>query len=370
MFIAYDQTGLYSQNIGADPNVILRILLFFSGLLYIIINLIYNAKLKIRVLKRLKVPIIFYSLFLILIILGKKISIQESVYRLFEWFVYILILYFFLLYRKNTFNVHTYKNILDKLSYIFILLILFCTIFYSDLIYNGRLGGTVIGPNTFGVISSLLLYHNFLKKKYFFSIIFFAFVILSKSRGALFCTSITLIYLIYYSTGIKKYIMIFLLLPLVFILSNSIINFILRDQTIENIFTFSERYYVFLSSIEIIKTNYLFGTGFVTGTTIISNYMSELGVDHWTNVHSHNEFLQAFSTGGIILLSLSLFIFYYIFKKSLFEKEIEYKKLMIINFFHIFYFSISMTTISYVLNPVGCLIWLTFILENNQKNDN
>tara|TARA_B100001989_G_C24535221_1_gene463928 strand:- start:510 stop:1676 length:1167 start_codon:yes stop_codon:yes gene_type:complete len=367
-FIVYDQTGLYNYIDGLDFNIVSRLFLFFSAFFYVLIKLIFNPSIDLKIIKSLKIPIIFYLSFLALIPFGNKLSIQESLYRIFEWIIFFMILYYYMYNRNKKFLIENYLSILTLLSYLLIIVIFFGLIFFPDLIYPERLGGSVIGPNTLGVISSILFFHNFIKKRYILSFLFVVFIFLSQSRGALICFLISGFYYILSRPGKAKYFTSIIFIIVTFILSSSISVLLLRNQNIENIFTFSERYYVFLSSIEMIKSNYIFGTGFVTGTTQIADYMSSLGIEHWQNYHSHNEFLQAFSTGGFVQFILCIYIFKVIFQnsKKIF-KNID-NSFLIINFFHLIYFSISMTTISYVLSPIACLTWLTFIMF--QSNDN
>ena len=94
--------------------------------------------------------------------------------------------------------------------------------------------------------------------------------------------------------------------------------------------------------------------------------MSDTGITHWKNNHSHNEFLQAFTSGGLLMFVFSLFIFiriYYLIKKNKIDQNINY-----IVYLNLFYFSLSMTTISYNFSIISGLIWLFLIsLENNSQ---
>jgi exopolysaccharide production protein ExoQ len=382
-FIKYDVTALTSYQ-GIDINKIFRVLLY-SLLLYFTIILTLNKQLLYKkYLATVKVPFIYYSLYGFLFIFGNHIGILESYYRVFEWFGLLMLIYYIQLLQDEFFTIYDFIKLIKILVWYSIFLIFIGLIIRKDMVFIAsetfgffRLGGYVIGPNTLGVIAGLgISYYLFIDKgkklkKIFALGILFLVMFFTYSRGALLGFIISLIPLLFIKNKFRKGFIIFLLITIGFSILkfDTIINYLSRGEGIENLLTLSERYYVFIASVELIKQNFLTGFGFVTGTEIIGDLMQELSdIKYWKNIHAHNEFLQAFSSGGIFMFLFDVYIFYRIFLKITKIKNNGVKIFLFSVYLQLLIFSFLMVTISFPVSILNALIWLLYISKINLED--
>ena len=385
-FVKYDVTAISSNSLNIDINQITRIVITIAASFYILLIFILKKKISRKYFTSIRFPILFYIIFMfITIFFGQKIGLGVSIFRIFEWIIFFVLVYS-LQYLNNRYFYISDLLVLLKVIFFSALIFLFIglllkLIFDYNMIYIissetglARLGGYIIHPNTLGLLASLLITINFLnfklKSSYKIFFLFFLFIILtlSISRGAILGLIISFVF---YFLFRSKYTVLFLIplliifVPLTLYFYDMILLYFMRGQEISNLITLSERVYVFQASVSLIKEHYIFGTGFLKGSTLIGQKMQDLFfASHWNTTHAHNEFLQAMLTGGVFMLILTLKTY-----KSIYNyiKTLKiYKLLVILIFVQLFLSAMQKPAISFSLSINGSLIWLLYIALKNE----
>ena len=115
--------------------------------------------------------------------------------------------------------------------------------------------------------------------------------------------------------------------------------------------------------LEFIKSP-IIGYGYIAG---IKNMSLIISKSHWIAPHAHNDLIQAFLSGGIIVGFYTLFIYYLFFKSCFRQNQNNVNGILLRGWFiHIICASILMPLISYKLSLLSSIVWI-IIISSNRK---
>ena len=383
-------------NAAVNFNLILIVLIFFY-------RLILEKNIKVLFDKKNFFILFFFTLIIIKDIIFFEEINWKSIFLLKFYLFYLSIIYFIL---KNP------NLIINFSKFSLIILVLFCldvAIQYnfgenilgissgSDYRFSGFMGDEWVAGSYISkfALLTILIFLNLKNNNLsilFLLIFYFLIILFTGERMALlnYVFIIILFILFFYKKffNLKKIIFLLTIIPIVFILffstlsedrqklytvdvllklklaekAENFINFSESDKLIieEDITKKNTHLDLFISSIEIIKRNYLFGTGTGKFFDTCSDYNKNQFKIHCEN-HSHNTYLTILSEQGIFIFTIFLII---IFKDIFLKLKINTNREI-----HLIPFLILLT----LINPIsvsgdffstwtGAFFWFIFAI--------
>lgn len=345
---------------------------------YVSILIIMQFKL-LKLKKYFVVPLLFYSFFIVTIYSQPMGDLIKSLFRICEYLFFFL----YLIYYDKKYNLN-YDRFIILLKWIFNYLYITLIVglmFFQHKIFNtfdvtgetfSRLGGSVIGPNTVGFITSIaILYYLYTKtERYRFLYILLNTVILlaSYSRGAILSLIVVIAVVSFMGISFRskiKYIILFSIVGVIgYIFSDFIINFLSRGQGIEGLLTLSERSMVWFISLNIIRDHLFFGIGFGEASNLIGQIMeNQYSITHWKAPNTHNDFIQSVFNFGVGYLLFTIYVYIKIYLNI---RDLNNNFLFSLLFSLIIY-SMTMTSINFYMTLYAALIWIFFICSYKLK---
>lgn len=377
--LQFDRSGI-TQDYGLfNIQSISRIIIYLSIFVIVFWSFIYKEsyKLNLKAFEKIKIPFLYYCVifFTSIFVLSSK-DIILSAYFIFEWLILLFIIY---LYHNalDGLDINTAIQDIKIIIWLKIFTTLFVLIVAPKLVLMGdsktvyRIGGYFINPNHLGFLSSMLaLYYMFYNNKtkiYSFFVVLFLtlLIIITNSRGALFSFILAFTYTLIYSKNIKNYLIMILLSFFMITFFYFNIDYIYRGLDISNIISLSERIPLWYNYyLEFIKSP-IIGYGYIAGIKNMSLIISKA---HWIAPHAHNDLIQAFLSGGIIVGFYSLFIYYLFFKSCFGQNQNNVNSILLRGWFiQIICASILMPLISYKLSLLSSIVWIIIIASNRRR---
>lgn len=268
--------------------------IYLSIILYLIFNCILNGlynKIPLMLAKYFIYVFNFYFVWYILQLYDLKKFIRYLFYISFFFTI------FFILESYSNNIIYGYKD-----TYWFIILCITSLVYVSKYkkILNSLIFIEILSLSRTGWIALIFIYIRKISFKTFL------YYILTISTISIIIVNINI-------SQLDKYF------DTIYIISknfNELLTLSFSDFSEKSLFTNpsdNHRLFEIYRSIDIISKNYLFGVGF-------ENYFdySTLNYDKLGGIVRlpHNEFLRLFSEGGVVLISLSLYLYYLVYKKS------------------------------------------------------
>lgn len=347
-------------------------------------------------------PVIFpilrdisFILFFLVVIATRRFIIPDKYLKLLSFFIVILIIFSIpVLINLESFQ-HVYRNFLGYVFFIFIGINLklsnvdlknifrnlinlisissfFCifSILNDNFLWNGRIFGSLFGPNTAASIFFLGLCLNFNNKLSFFVIVkdllLITSLLLTASFGAII--SYVLFFILFFNrNALKKYSIYLFIITLFIAFDNYFELFQIKEYF--NIFS-TKLHAVFYGEIFTIENRIAQYTQFFN--SFFLNPFKFLIVNYEINSYITNDslFLQIVNNHGILSLLVFLFFIFTIIKYLIDEfKKIDSsyyfqeKELLdyiknFLRFFKIFFIINCSITASLYHYPVNCIVWL------------
>ena len=285
-------TKIFFKTFIRENNSLIKV--YFLIILYLILNCFYNGLIN-------KIPLI-----------------------LAKYFIYIFNFYF-VWYILKTFKLKKFINYLFYVSFFFTLFFILSE-FYENIFFGfkDRYWYIILS------ITSLVYIRKF--RLLLYSLIFVEILSLSRTGWI----SVILIYIRKISfKEIFYYIFSFIVIILIIInlnidqLNRYFETFSIISQNLNELYSLSfsdftekalfsnpsdnHRILELYRSLDIISNNFIFGIGFENYFAFsTSNYDPSVGIVRLP----HNEFLRLFSEGGVILVSLSIYLYYLVYRQS------------------------------------------------------
>lgn len=373
-FITFD-TNQITTTPQVNQNLILRGVLIVCVSTWVVASIVSYPRLPRSLIYAFRFPVLFYFGYF-LSILSSSQSLVESIVstiRIIEYFVYFLFLMiYFSMYRKA--DNALFNNILTTCAkyLIFIVLLSFWYLLFSPS-SDGRLGMPVMHPNTLGILSLVSALTSFYLHKgglRIFGVTFFLLAcVMTFSKGAIvgLVLAFTLPSIIVSKRVSLKLWFLAITIGGVYLLWFLVSSgLFLRGQDVDYLLGFSGRLDVWESAYTHImqsQSNTYLGIGFGEGSSIINEYMKDIfSITHWKTQNAHNDFLQAWLSGGVIFLTATLYVFWKSFLLSLSDIYPKAQKLFFLGLLVTYvWYSITMTSLNYYIGPVASLVWFQFI---------
>lgn len=377
-FVLYDVRRLDIVSGSFDINVLIRIFVLFLCLTYIVVNNNKIFNINLAKFKPFIYPLSFYLLYLC-----HAFFFQPDVYwllclfRIFEYLTFFIFLY--VLHCNFDIFSNKYIRVLFEAGVRYLtFVIIFSLIFFFNQFYSsGRLGGSVIHPNTIGILACCFSLYLFILKRFIFSFFFFLVLILTYSRADWLIFLITLVLVYFYKSKKRRdlqvvfFILMLTLIPLAYNFMDNLLSFFSRGQSNQELLGLSGRSTVWLSAIHICFDNignFIRGVGFGKITEIVSDVMSnEYNISYWRTPNAHNDFLQALLSGGFFYFLATIFVHLKILNYLFFGDITETKVVLLSIYFPVMLFSFTFTTINYYFHPTGALIWFVYLFVSNNS---
>ena len=249
-------------------------------------------------------------------------QLLENLYYLFEWIVLFSVAFAVARNVKYVENVETLERFFRQLIFLSCLLVVSVFIIYPELAFFStsgglgiRLGGYFMHPNQVGAMSglglTLMIFSSERRVKYkALMMLFFAAVLfLTASRTSIGSSAIA-IYIVYILRSVQRknwislilsmFFLPILIVPLLGVATDQIFENLSRGQSVETLFTFNNRIYVWRGALDAFFDSPIIGHGLVVGPKIISEYIANYSLlENWVPPHAHNDTLNALIAGGI-----------------------------------------------------------------------
>jgi O-antigen ligase len=311
-------------------------------------------------------------------LLSPKDDFAISFYRLGEWFLgFCLLLSTYTRQpreQRDSFAV----SLMAQICWIDICIVWIFLLFYPSLAVNSpeeltgaiqiRLGGYVIHPNTLGVLAGIAFWHALLflrgGRKLLALVFTLSTLVLTYSRGAWLGFAATVVLYILFSkkSAVRVLGILATMLASVgaILFSDKMIDFLGRGQGEKSLATLSQRTEVWALAAKMISQRPLLGYGYIDGVKVRLASISHLG--NFFPPHVHNEFLQAWASGGI-LAALLIFLVYWRGLRQAFRlaRGSVYRLFILFTLVQLFFYSLAGPIITKSFVQVGALLLICFL---------
>ena len=276
-------------------------------------------------------PILYYSIALIISIpMLKGTEFLLSSYFIFEWLTFLILFYLYVMEHPNFSISIVIKDIILviwlKISTLLLIIPILPTlgIFFDPVLGVMRLGGYFIGPNVLATLAALLASYY-----YFF----------------------------YDGPSYKKYSIFIGGVVISVILTYA--DYLMRGLDISNLITLSERVPLWGKYALEFPRSPIIGFGYISGVKNLSLIIPKI---HWIAPHAHNDFIQSFISGGVIMGLFTIGVYWSLFRKCYQSFLPTNLNLLMKNWF-IILFGYAMLTpiINWKLFAVSGIFWMLFI---------
>jgi O-antigen ligase len=233
--------------------------------------------------------------------------------------------------------------------------------------FDWRLGGFLVHPNRLGLAAAMAFWYAvlFLRggKRLALSLSLLLVLILSQSRGALVGLGCTVPVLMMFGGRRQRWAAGGLLvstIPLLFMFSDSVFEFVSRGQGEEGLATASNRASVWISGTGLFLKQPLTGYGFYEG--VRQSLEGAATQAWWVPPNAHNDLLQAVLSAGILAALLVVIINYQIVRRLLALPHSVGKTFLVMMFTQLFVYSLQAPLITGEMNAFGILTIAMYLL--------
>ena len=317
-------------------------------------------------------------------LLSPKDSLALSFYRLGEWFLgFCLLLSTYTRQpreQRDSFAV----SLMAHICWIGISIVWIFLLFNPSLAVNSpeelsgaiqiRLGGYVIHPNTLGVLAGIAFWHALLflrgGRKLFALVFTFSTLVLTYSRGAWLGFAATVVLYILFSrkSAVRVLGILATMLASVaaILFSDKMIDFLGRGQGEKSLATLSQRTEVWALAARMIAGRPLLGYGYIDGVKVKLASVSHFG--NFFPPHVHNEFLQAWASGGILAAFLIFLVYWRVLRQAFKQARGNVYALFI--FFalvQLFLYSLAGPIMTKSFVQLGALLLICFVASADER---
>lgn len=285
-------TKIFFKNFIRENRSLIKV--YFLIILYLIFNCFYNGLVN-------KIPLILAKYFIYIFNFYFVWYILKTC-KLMKFINYLFYISFFftLYYILNEFSKNNFVGFKDTYWYIILSITSLVYIRKFRYLLYSLIFVEILSLSRTGWIAVVLIY---IRKISFRKIFYYLF-------------SLTIVSIIFSNLNIpqlNKYFETFSIISQNF---NELLSISFSDFTDKSLFSNpsdNHRIFEIYRSLDIISNNFIFGIGFENYFNFsTSNYDAFGGIVRLP----HNEFLRLFTEGGIILVSLSMYLYYLVYKQS------------------------------------------------------
>ena len=317
-------------------------------------------------------PILYYSIALIISIpMLKGTEFLLSSYFIFEWLTFLILFYLYVMEHPNFSISIVIKDIILviwlKISTLLLIIPILppLGIFFDPVLGVMRLGGYFIGPNVLATLAALLAsYYYFFYdgpsyKKYSIFIFAVLIIIATNSRGALLSFIVAFSFSLIGSKKGLNHLILFYFGGVVISVILTYADYLMRGLDISNLITLSERVPLWGKYALEFPRSPIIGFGYISGVKNLSLIIPKI---HWIAPHAHNDFIQSFISGGVIMGLFTIGVYWSLFRKCYQSFLPTNLNLLMKNWF-IILFGYAMLTpiINWKLFAVSGIFWMLFI---------
>jgi hypothetical protein len=294
-----------------------------------------------------------------------------SSYFIFEWLTFLILFYLYVMEHPNFSISIVIKDIILviwlKISTLLLIIPILPTlgIFFDPVLGVMRLGGYFIGPNVLATLAALLAsYYYFFYdgpsyKKYSIFIFAVLIIIATNSRGALLSFIVAFSFSLIGSKKGLNHLILFYFGGVVISVILTYADYLMRGLDISNLITLSERVPLWGKYALEFPRSPIIGFGYISGVKNLSLIIPKI---HWIAPHAHNDFIQSFISGGVIMGLFTIGVYWSLFRKCYQSFLPTNLNLLMKNWF-IILFGYAMLTpiINWKLFAVSGIFWMLFI---------